>query len=284
MTQENKRFLPLSDIETDQRLQVRTDKMLPGGTQAAKGLRLDEQHHRLVNILESGSNLEPVKVIKHKESYLVFDGHHRLKAYEDAFPLGNPEVPVEVLSLSYREALAQGFTVNANHGEGLHVVERSQAALRSCIYSNTEIKAKELKQKQGVSQSLAEKITRAARLLKQDAKLNQNDSPRVIDEKISVWISTLPRPLFKADGKPLFKLDDHGFPSYRFILERKVGRDIDPEKFKVEKIAKTLEAIIDEDYDAFRKALKKVAHVSNRNLQITMHRIEEPQEHDEDEF
>lgn len=268
--------LPLDEIKTDPRLQVRSPKLLAGGEKAAKDIRLGEMHQRLVNCLESGEELAPIKVIEHKGEYLVFDGHHRLKAYQEVFPFDNRKVPVEIERLTYREALGKGFTVNADHGEGLHSSERSQAALRSCIYSPFEVKAKDLVSKQGISESVSQKVTRAARRLKKEAAISPKDNPNVIDRKVSKWIEELPKGVFSADGKRLFKIDDHGFPTYRFILEKKAGRDVESDEMKIAQIQKTLEGLVDEDYYAFRKALKKVAHSSNRDLRITIHRLGEP--------
>lgn len=287
MTKDKLTTLPLDLIETDSRLQVRTSKMLSTYSQAAKQVRLDDQHDRIVHVIESGSNLKAIEVIQHKGSYLVFDGHHRLKAYRDAYPLDNPEVPVVILPLTYREALAQGYTVNMDHGEGLDATERSQSSLRSCVYSSTKIKAKDLQQAAGFSLSLAQKITRAAKLLKEEAEIVSTDTPRTIDEKVSQWCQKQPPQCYGSDKRPLFKIDDHGFPNYRFVLERKHTRDTTSDAQKVERMVKTLEGLVDDDWDIFREALRKVARKTNRDLNITVHRVEEskePEDNDSEEF
>lgn len=40
---------------------------------------------RIATSLEAGLEIEPINVIHHDGAYLVFDGHHRLKAYQVAF-------------------------------------------------------------------------------------------------------------------------------------------------------------------------------------------------------
>ena len=270
-----KTYLQLSEITTDFRLQVRTESMLQRGEKEVKKIRLETMVDRIVTSLEAGQDIEPIKVIKHKGEYLVFDGHHRLKAYQYAFPFDNPQVSVEIMPLSYHEALAKGYSVNTTHGEGLNDTERSQAALRSCIYSPEDIKAKAL-QREGLKERLSQKITQAARQLKKEAGIKPKDSPRVIDQKVAAWIKKLPSDCFNADGARLFKLDDHNFPTYRFILERKTHGKPESDEAKVEVFIKTLEALVDEDYYAFRQALKKVAHRKNKDLNITIHRMEDP--------
>ncbi|UAA39603.1 ParB-like nuclease domain-containing protein [Paraneptunicella aestuarii] len=277
-----KTHLPLSEITTDFRLQVRTDAMLQRGQKEVKGLRLEAMVDRIATSLEAGQKIEPIKVIRHGGEYLVFDGHHRLKAYQEAFPNDDPQVAIEIMPFSYHEALAKGYYVNTTHGEGLNDTERSQAALRSCVYSHEDIKAKAL-QREGIKERLAQKITQAARQLKKEAEINPSDNPDEIDEKIGAWINRLPRNCYSSDGARLFKLDDHRFPTYRFILERKANTREPTQTARVAALTKTLEAIVDEDYIVFLKALKKVAHKNNRDLNITVHRIEEPKYYEDDE-
>ena len=277
-----KTYLPLSEITTDFRLQVRTDRMLQRGQKEVKNIRLEVMVDRIATSLEAGQEIEPIKVIRHDGEYLVFDGHHRLKAYQEAFPNDDPQVAVKIMPYSYHEALAEGYSVNTNHGEGLHDNERSQAALRSCVYSPEDIKAKAL-QREGIKERLAQKITQAARVLKEEAEIKPSDSPDEIDEKIAAWMAQLPRDLYRLEGSPRFKVDDHGFPSYRFILERRGNIQEPNQAARIAAITKTLQAIVDEDTIAFLKALKKVAHKKNRDLNITVHRIEEPKYDEDDE-
>lgn len=277
-----KTHLPLSEITTDFRLQVRTNAMLQRGEKEVKKIRLESMVDRIVNSLEAGQDIEPIKVIKHKDEYLVFDGHHRLKAYEYAFPYDNPQVSVEIMPFSYHEALAKGYYVNTSHGEGLNDTERSQAALRSCVYSPKDIKAKAL-QREGMKERLSQKITQAARQLKKEAGIKPKDSPRVIDQKVAAWIEKLPRDCYSVDRSRLFKLDDHGFPTYRFILERKTYGKPDSDEARVEMFIKALEELVNEDFFAFRQALKKVAHKRNKALNITVHRMEPPRDEEEDD-
>lgn len=84
---------------------------------------------------------------------------------------------------------------------------------------------------------------------------------------------------------PLFKVDSHGFPTYGFIPDPKIGRDNETEAFKVERMVQKLEALVDEDYDIFRAALKKVARKNNRDLKVTVRDLNKKQENagDEDE-
>ncbi|MCV6626099.1 MAG: ParB N-terminal domain-containing protein [Cellvibrionaceae bacterium] len=250
----------------------------------AKGLRLGAQHSRLVNCIEAGGTLDPIQVIDNGGVYLVVDGHHRLEAYADAFPLDNPDVPVEILPWSYAEALGKGHLINASHGEGLSLKEKSPAALRACVYSDREIKAKELVATQGCGQSVAAKVTRAAKILRQEAGIEHGDSPDAIDEKVGQWLEDLPREYRNAEGRLSFKLDSHGFPPYLFILQRRPVKEFKSDAATVERLAKRMEGMLDEEgADTFRAALKKVARASRRDLHITVHRIpmQEPAQEDD---
>jgi hypothetical protein len=287
--------LPISSIETDSRLQVRSHNLLSAGLQTSKEARLDDQHDRLVNTLKAGGVVEPIRVIKSDSDsrdedgfspdsdYLVFDGHHRLKAFKDHSPLDNPEVPVEILPYSFKEALSLGYTVNMTHGEGLTDKERTQAALRSCVYNSSNTKPKDIKRAVGIAQSTAEKITRAARRLKDEADIQPNDTPGAIDKKVCQWVNDQPPEYYREGRLPLFRLDSHGFPTYGFILERKVGRENETDAFKVQRLVQKLEALVDEDYDIFRAALKKVAHKKNRDLKVTVKDLNRQQENVKDE-
>jgi hypothetical protein len=214
MTKGQLTTLPISSIETDPRLQVRSHNLLSAGLQTSKEARLEDQHDRLVNTIKAGGDVEPIRVIKSDSDsldendfgptadYLVFDGHHRLDAYRAHSPLDNPDVPVELLPYSFKEALSLGFTVNMAHGEGLTDKERTQAALRSCVYSPTDTKPKDIKGVVGIAQSTAEKITRAARRLKEEADIQPEDTPDEIDGKVRSWVNNHP-PEYYREGRSL---------------------------------------------------------------------------------
>jgi hypothetical protein len=237
--------------------------------------------------------VEPIRVIKSDSrdedgfgpnaDYLVFDGHHRLEAFRDHSPLDSPDVPVEILPYSFKEALSLGYTVNMRHGEGLTDKERTQAALRSCVYNSSNPKPKDIKGAVGIAQSTAEKITRAARTLKEEADIQPNDTPDDIDKKVQKWVENHPPEYYREGRHPLFRVDSHGFPTYGFILDRKVGRENETDAFKVQRLVQKLVAIVDVDFYIFRAALKKVAHKKNRDLKVTVKDLNRQQVNAKDE-
>ena len=72
-------------------------------------------------------------------------------------------------------------------------------------------------------------------------------------------------------GLDNIQTDHQGFPSYRFVLDRKPPRELS-ESAQVEHMAKQIEKLVEQGEDIFLKALKKVRSSDRMDLPISFKR------------
>lgn len=260
--------LPLEQIQTAPLLQVRSDKVLSGSERDRKSQELEQQHQRLLRIIDSGSYLEPIQVIEENGTFLVFDGHHRLEAYLERLP-ASARVPVEILPYSFADALAKGYMVNALHGASLRDRERTQACFRSLLFSADEIPTSEL-QLQGISLSLAQKLKKAAVQLKQETAISPSDSVEVRLDKVRIWTKQeIKRNGEHTGGRPSFVRDEHGIPSYRYVLERKALPAELSDEARLGQMVAALEKHLESDPFTFRQAVKRLSKRHDLKIRVS---------------
>jgi hypothetical protein len=257
-------FDPL-EIQTDPNLQVRSSSVfgddLTNEVESLKAMR-----SRIRQVVSAGHHVAPIELIKFNDEYFVFDGHNRLEVYQEIAEKQAIKIPAVVLPYTMKEALALSYRVNTQHGVAVSLGDSTKAAFRACIYSNNTIKTKDLTQ-QGLSESLAQKLRRAAKILIEEAKISTDDNPEIIQSKVKVWVSKMAKEYARSDGSNTIPSDHLGFPSYRFVLERKTPAQFN-DKQRVAQLADKLEKIALADIDIFLAALKKISRNDRLGLPL----------------
>lgn len=261
-------YLDPNDIHTDDRLQVRSKRSIKVDERDAVDKRLEDTRKRLFKVINAGEHVDPIEVFDNDGEWLVFDGHNRLAVYQKVRRKRDIKIPVKILPYSYQEALAKGYTVNTKHGVGLTEREASQAAFRSCVYSENEIPTNDLVQ-QGIGIRTAQMIKKAAKMLRDEAVIAIGDSPDQIASKVSRWCSDMLKKGYAPAGSNRIHTDDHGFPRYRFVIEKKPVKEPN-EGYLIEHMAQTLEKLVGQDSDIFLRALKRISHKSRLGLPVTV--------------
>ena len=261
-------YLDPNEVHTDDRLQVRSLNVLGLTDREAVEKRLQDLRKRLFKVIDSGEHVDPIELIEHDGKLWVFDGHNRLEVYKKVRQKRDIKIPALVLPYTYRQALAKGHTVNTRHGVGLTSGEASQAAFRSCVYSTEDVPTNELIQ-QGLGERLAQKIKQAARVLREEAAITEEDHVHEIDAKIARWCAQMAKQGYAPAGSKSIRTDDHGFPRYRFVLDRKPTKELN-EGYLIERMAQDLEKLVEQDPEIFLRALKKVSHKSRMGLPVTV--------------
>ncbi|QTH72033.1 ParB/RepB/Spo0J family partition protein [Pseudoalteromonas xiamenensis] len=253
------------EIQTDPNLQVRSssafDDDLTNESESLKAMR-----NRIRQVVTAGHHVEPIKLIKCDGEYFVFDGHNRLEVYQEIAEKQSLKIPAIVLPYTRKEALAQGYRVNTQHGVAVSLGDSTKAAFRACVYSYNAIQTKDLTQN-GLSDSLAQKLRRAAKILIEEAEISEEDSAETIQSKVIAWTGRMAKKYGRADGANTIPRDHLGFPSYRFVLERKTPAKFN-EKQRIAQLADKLEKIAQADPDIFLAALKKISRNDRLDLPI----------------
>lgn len=262
-------YLDPNDIQTDSRLQVRSKRSIKVDERDSVDKRLEDTRKRIYKVVSAGEHVDPIEVFDNDGEWLVFDGHNRLAVYQKIRKKRDIKIPVKVLPYSYREALSKGYTVNTRHGVGLTEREASQAAFRSCVYSENEIPTNDLVQ-QGIGIRTAQMIKKAAKVLRDEAAINSGDTIDQVASKVTRWCREMVKKGYSMrSGVDRIHTDDHGFPRYRFVLEKQPEQTPN-ESYMVQHMAETLEKLVKSNSDAFLKALRKISHKKRLDLPITV--------------
>jgi hypothetical protein len=273
----------LDQIQTHPLLQVRSDNVLSVTERDQKESDLQKQHERLLTVIQAGSYIDPIQVIRtapeNTEEFLVFDGHHRLLAYQE---LKQPSdtIKVELLGHSLQDALKLGYTVNATHGAALRDKERTHACFRSLLFCHDEIQTKDL-QVHGIGERLAQKLKQAAKVLKSEADIYQNDNADQILKKLQAWtrVEIKRQKEGITNGKPTFLRDEHLIPSYRYVLDRKPANVEEPEGVRLARMIEQMKVYAQNDPDLFRKAIKRLSR--EYDLQIRVKNLKGEETHNQ---
>lgn len=273
--------LRLDQIQTHPLLQVRSDNVLSVTEREQKEADLLKQHDRLVNIIDAGADIDPIQVIRSGlEGFLVFDGHHRLQAYQD---LKQPSdiIRVKLLDHSLQEALKLGYTVNATHGAALRDTERTHACFRSLVFTHDEIPTKDL-QVHGIGERLAQKLKQAAKKLKEEADVYTSDDTDQILKKVQAWTRKEMKKQGDGitNGKPTFIRDEHLIPSYRYVLNRKPTNVEESEATRLARMIDQMKSYVENDPDLFRKAVKRLSRDYDLNIRVKNQKADDNDEDD----
>lgn len=276
----------LDQIQTHPLLQVRSDNVLSVTERDQKESDLQKQHERLLTVIQAGSYIDPIQVIRtapeNTEEFLVFDGHHRLLAYQE---LKQPSdtIRVELLGHSLQDALKLGYTVNATHGAALRDKERTHACFRSLLFCHDEIPTKDL-QVHGIGERLAQKLKQAAKMLKSEADVYPNDNADQILKKIQAWTRAEIRRQKESitNGKPTFLRDEHLIPSYRYVLDRKPANVEEPEGVRLARMIDQMKVYVQNDPELFRKAVKVLSREYSLQIRVKNLKAEEAKGQEDD--
>ncbi|MGN6383167.1 MAG: ParB N-terminal domain-containing protein [Dyella sp.] len=176
--------LPLSSIETDEALQPREGKLIPFREQTRAERRSEEHIGTMRLALEAAQSidLEPVLVAEIASRRFIVDGHHRLKAYQQA---KRTTIPARVLPMGRGEAVLVSKLVNCTERAlEMHPEQRRDAAW----------------------QYIAATARRGAD--GEAATLAPGDSYRSIRGRFGIGKDTVPKMLRKLSG-----LNPSGFPA-----------------------------------------------------------------------
>lgn len=263
-------YLDPNEIQTDDRLQVRSVAIFGDKSRGDEAGRLKEMRKRIYAIVSEGQHVEPIEVIKCDGEWLVFDGHNRLSVYQKVAEKKPVKIPAVVLPYTLKQALALGYKVNTQHGVSVNKSDATKAAFRACVYSNDTIEVPELIS-QGTGKRLAQKIRQAARKLIEEAGIFESDDENDVRRKVAKWCKRMAKEGHARAGLDNIQTDHQGFPSYRFVLDRKPPRELS-ESAQVEHMAKQIEKLVEQGEDIFLKALKKVRSSDRMDLPISFKR------------
>lgn len=106
-------------------------------------------------------------------------------------------------------------------------------------------------------------------MLREEATITEEDHVHEIDAKIARWCAQMAKQGYAPAGSKSIRTDDHGFPRYRFVLDRKPTKELN-EGYLIERMAQDLEKLVEQDPEIFLRALKKVSHKSRMGLPVTV--------------
>lgn len=277
----------LDQIQTHPLLQVRSDNVLSVTERDQKESDLQKQHERLLTVIQAGSYIDPIQVIRtapeNTEEFLVFDGHHRLLAYQEV-KQPSDTIKVELLGHSLQDALKLGYTVNATHGAALRDKERTHACFRSLLFCRDEIPTKDL-QVHGIGERLAQKLKQAAKILKSEADVYQTDTADQILKKIQTWTRVEIKKHGKGFGsrRPVFTTDEHMIPSYRYVLDRKPINVEEPEGVRLARMIEQMKVYVQNDPDLFRKAVKQLSREYDLQIRVKNQKVQRDEDGEKEE-
>ncbi|MCU7554419.1 hypothetical protein OCL06_07400 [Alteromonas sp. ASW11-19] len=275
-------YLDPNDVETDPRLQVRSVAVYGEDSRIDEGERLKALQSSLHSVVSAGEHSEPIEVFRHDEQWLVFDGHNRLEVYQKVAKKTPVKIPAIIRSYNFKEALSLAYMVNTRHGVSVSRSDATKAAFRSCVFSNDGITVKELI-KQGLSERVAQKVRQAARKLIEEAEITSSDDENEITGKVTRWCKRMAKEGFARAGLDSISTDHLGFPSYRFVLDRKPIEDRS-EAARIEQMARSIEKLVEQDADVFLAALKRVSRKTRMDLPITVKRQQKSKLQLDEEF
>lgn len=267
MKQQIKR-IPIDLIQEDPRLQVRSERSIEVNKREYIKQQLEDSIKDFKLVLEAGGELTPLEVFKDGDVYLVKDGQHRLQAYREHHgydPLSALEkpdteahtIPVVVLEGDLKFHLASSHTVNTQHGVGLTKKESTQIALHALVHQDPDkwppVKVEVARWK--LSESQIEKIRRAARTLIAECEIAPTSTPDEIESAVSQWVANEKKKHTNVEGDPKIPTDERSFRSVRYVNNRKVLPEIDPEELKINQIIKKLDGHAEHDSFALREAI-----------------------------
>ncbi|OJF67965.1 hypothetical protein BK026_03755 [Alteromonas sp. V450] len=268
-------YLDPNEVDTDPRLQVRSETVY-GDDSRGEAESLAALRKRLFKIVSAGEHTDPIEVFRDGDEWLVFDGHNRLQVYQKVAEKTPTKIPAIVRPYSFKEALSLAYMVNTRHGVSVSPSDATRAAFRSCIFSNDGISTSELV-KQGLGERLAQKVRQAARQLIEEAEVVRSDDENDIIGKVTRWCKKMAKEGYARAGLETIPTDHLGFPSYRFVLDRKPIEDRS-EAARIEQMARSIEKLVEQDEDVFLAALKRVSRKTRLDLPVSVKRREKRQE------
>jgi len=240
-------MVPLADLRTDDALQPREPRMVPLKKQHSVQTRSEEHTGTMLLVLRASAEaqLEPLLVAELAEGLHVVDGHHRLKAYQQAH---RDTIPVRVLPMSRREAVLVSKLVNcSDRALEMHPEQKRDAAW----------------------QYMAAVTNRGS------SDLPPGESLRGLAGRFGVsrgTIANMARKLPKVnprDWSPEAHDPGTGFPRWRYVREAGAGwqdmqTKLTPEQLvqhEAEKLARKIGSLIDAATpEAVRRALEMLAN------------------------
>jgi len=266
-------YLDPNEIQTDPRLQVRSEVAYGSSSPSEEKSRLTALRKRIERVVTSGEHSDPIEVFTHDDDWLVFDGHNRLEVYQRVAKRSPVKIPVIIRPYTLKEALGRAYLVNTRHGVAVSQKDATRAAFRSCVFSNDGITTADLI-KQGLGERLSQKVRQAARTLIDEAKISATDDEQEVIAKVGRWCKRMAREGYAKAGADSIPTDHLGFPSYRFVLDKKPTED-KGDNAKIEAIASSIEALAQSDPYLFLKALKRVSNKARMDLPVRVSKIEQ---------
>ena len=269
-------YLDPNEVETDPRLQVRSVAVYGEDSRIDEAERLKALQSNLHSVVSAGEHAAPIEIFRHDDQWLVFDGHNRLEVYQKVAKKTPVKIPAIIRPYTFKEALSLAYMVNTQHGVGVSKSDATKAAFRSCVFANNDISVKELI-RQGLSERVAQKVRQAARMLIEEAEITPADDENEVSRKVTRWCKRQAKEGFARSGLDKIQTDHLGFPSYRFVLDRKPIEDRS-EAVRIEQMARSIEKLVEQDADVFLAALKRVSRKTRMDLPVSVKRREKRKE------
>lgn len=269
-------YLDPNEVETDPRLQVRSVAVYGEDSRMDEAERLKALQSNLHSVVSAGEHSEPIEVFRHDDQWLVFDGHNRLEVYQKVAKKTPVKIPAIIRPYNFKEALSLAYMVNTRHGVSVSKSDATKAAFRSCVFANNDVSVKELI-RQGLGERVAQKVRQAARMLIEEAEVTPSDDENEVSRKVTRWCKRMAKEGYARSGLDKIQTDHLGFPSYRFVLDRKPIEDRS-EAVRIEQMARSIEKLVEQDADVFLAALKRVSRKTRMDLPVTVKRREKRRE------
>lgn len=173
------RYVPLAELKTDEALQPREARLVPYREKDRVANRSEEHIGGLLLYLKTAGDiqLEPLLIADIDGQWLVVDGHHRLKAYQQA---QRKTIPVRVMPMDYQRAVLVSKLVNCS-GRALEMhPEQKRDAAWQYLAAITQCGTKELPEGESTRTVAGRFIVGVAtihRMLHKLKKVNPKDWP-----------------------------------------------------------------------------------------------------------